>query len=447
MAVAHQLAAFAAALRFDALPPAVVHAAKRSALDWLGVAVGGALHPSTAILFDLTREVGGREQATFLARPAKGSVLDVALVNGHATHVMDYDETHGELFFHPSSAVLPALLALGEWQHLAGRRLMAAHVAAVEVGVRLLRCMYPSHYDLGWHTTGTVGTLAAAVGAGSLLGLDAQQMAHALGIAATGAAGLHENRGSMCKAFHVGQAASTGLRAALLAARGFTSRPESFEHPRGVLSLFAREPRPELAVAGLGTDWELLRIGYKPHACGFSITPLVDAALAVREQAVFAPAEVERVEIAAHHVVVEICSLPAPQTGLQGRVSAEHCVAVALSDGAVQPAQITDERVNAAEVVALRRRVAIRHDQSLRPEAAAIVVTLKDGRCLASRMEAALGTPANPVSDAQLEAKYQALAGPVLSPDVAGTLAAAVWRLDELDDVARLAAYYGCTAV
>jgi len=198
----------------------------------------------------------------------------------------------------------------------------------------------------------------------------------------------------------------------------------------------------EEGVAGLESEWGLLQVGFKPHSCGFVLNPIVDAALDLRARFPFLPEEVERVAIGANHYVAGMVSDPEPPTGLRGRVSAEHCAAVALLDGAAQPAQFTDERVNAPEIVAMRRRVVIHTEPDLKPEAAIVSVTLKDGRAITSRVDVAVGTPANPLTDEQLQAKYLALAGPVLSDGVARELAEVVRRLESLNDVARLATYY-----
>lgn len=436
------LARFAVELDYPKLPAAVLRSSKRLVLDWIGVALSGARDPSTEMLYRVVSRSLVGSDASFVGRADKGSVLGAALVNGHMSHVMHYDETHSDLFFHPSSPILPAILALGESRHINGRSLIVAHAVGVETSVRILRSMYPMHYNMGWHTTGTIGTFGAAVAAGRVLGLTTQQMANAIGIAATQAAGLHELKGSMCIALNVGKAASNGVLAALLAAEGFTSTPEMLDKPRGLWAVYAAVSAPP-TLEGLGSEWEILRIGVKRHASGFIIQPLIDAAVELHPQVRDLIHEVVSVEVVANPHVLEIVSDDIdPTSSARGIVSAHHCVAVGLIDGMAQPQQFTDERVRASDVAALRSRVVLSPDPAMGLQEARVVVSLKNRAAAMSHVREALGTADNPLSDEQLHAKYDALAAPILGVEQSRRLAAAIDGLESVGDLASVAACF-----
>ena len=274
--VTRDLAAFLARFRFEDLPEAAVHEAQRGVLDWIGCALAGSRHPTVGKLLPMLKALNAQPQATVLAHNLKLGTTEAALANGQMGHMLDFDDTHmGGVVLHASSPILAALFALAERGAYDGRALTCAYAAGFEAGVRAGQSA-PGHHDGGWHLTGTLGTIAAGAAAGKLLGLDAQQMTHALGIAATQAAGMQQNRGTMCKSFHAGRAASNGLLAALLAQQGFDSSEEIIEGKRGFARIYSNVAKPELVLAELGTRWEIARNGYKPYACGVVLHPILD---------------------------------------------------------------------------------------------------------------------------------------------------------------------------
>src|SRR6185436_13621737 len=190
------------------------------------------------------------------------------LANGQMGHVLDYDDTHmGGVVLHTSSPVLAALLALAERAPVSGEAFMLAYAVGFEAGVRAGRTA-PGHHKGGWHLTGTLGSIAAGAACGRLLSLDAQRMTYALGIAATQAGGMQQNRGTMCKSFHAGKAARNGVLAALLAERGVDSTQEIIEGKRGFSRIYSDVAAPEQLTDGLGASWLIESNGHKPYACG-----------------------------------------------------------------------------------------------------------------------------------------------------------------------------------
>src|SRR5512139_3270628 len=221
--ITRSIAASARSIRYEALPEDVVFLARQCVIDWFGVALAGADEPLTRILRAEAAEEGGNPRATLIGSGQRTSTQQAALVNGAASHALDFDDVSMMMSGHPSVPVIPALLALAEERGASGEPFIAAFVAGFEVACRIGALMMPGHYSAGWHATGTLGTFGAAAACANLLQLDEDRWLHALGIAGAQAAGLKSMFGTMCKPLHAGKAAANGLLAAKLAERGFTS--------------------------------------------------------------------------------------------------------------------------------------------------------------------------------------------------------------------------------
>jgi len=229
-AVTRWLAGRAAAVRLEDLPERAVTVARHCILDWFAVTLPGAAEPAVRILAEDLLADGARPVASLVGLPQRTSALNAALVNGTASHALDFDDVNMAILGHPTVAVLPGLLALAEERGASQDEVLAAFVAGYDVACRTGALMSPGHYGHGFHATSTVGSVGAAAACARLMGLDAETTATACGIAATRASGLKSMFGTMCKPLHAGMAAQNGLMAARLAARGFTSRP-AFNRP------------------------------------------------------------------------------------------------------------------------------------------------------------------------------------------------------------------------
>src|SRR5689334_25422253 len=255
------LCAYLAGARFGDLSAAAKREARRGVLDWIGCALAGSGHRTITTLLGVLQETSGKPAATVFGRKLRLGLLDAPLANGQMGHVLDFDDTHmGGVVLHTSSPVLAALFALSERTPVTGEALMLAYAVGFEAGVRSGRTA-PGHHKGGWHLTGTLGSIAAGVAAGKLLRLDAKQLTYATAIAATQSAGMQQNRGTMCKSFHAGKAASSGVLAALLAERGFDGSPEIIEGKRGYCRIYSDIAAPDELVRELGIRWEIERNG------------------------------------------------------------------------------------------------------------------------------------------------------------------------------------------
>jgi 2-methylcitrate dehydratase PrpD len=428
-----------AAAQFGDLTEAARREARRGVLDWIGCALAGSGHRTITTLLSVLQETTGKPVATVLGRKLKLGPLDAPLANGQMGHVLDFDDTHmGGVVLHTSSPVLAALLALAERSPVSGEDLMLAYAVGFEAGVRSGRTA-PGHHKGGWHLTGTLGSIAAGAAAGKLLDLDAQKLTYAMGIAATQAGGMQQNRGTMCKSFHAGKAASNGVLAALLAERGFDSTQEIIEGNKGFSRIYSDVAEPQALIAGLGNGWLIESNGHKPYACGVVLHPLIDAVIAIRNRDKIDPAEVSEIALRVNPLVLSITGVVDPSTGLQSKFSTLHSAAVALVDGNAGMAQYSDAKAVDPAIAALRRKVKPVADDTLRKDEAHAVITAA-GRQHEVHIDHASGTAENRMSDAQIEAKFLANASPVIGEECARRAAALVWSLETQPDVRQLIA-------
>jgi 2-methylcitrate dehydratase PrpD len=421
------------------LPGPVRHEAQRALLNFLGCAIGASRHDAVSRAIAALAPFAGPGQATILGRPERLDCLHAALINGMASHTFDFDDTHLKTIIHPSGPVAAALLALAEYRPVSGAAWIHAFALGVEVECRVGNAVYPSHYDIGWHITGTAGVFGAAAATGRLLGLSEAQLVWALGIAATQASGLREMFGSMSKPLHPGLAARNGMVAALLAQQNFTSTTQGIEGRRGFANVLATARDYSKISAGLGETWELSCNSYKPFACGIVVHPVIDGCVQLRAEAHLAADAIEAVELRVHPLVLELTGKKTPRVGLEGKFSVFHSAAVALIDGAAGEAQYSDARVTDPRVVTLRDRVVAVVDPTLAEDAAHVRIRLKDGRMVERFVAHAIGSLARPMTDGNLEEKFRALCAPILAPDAIEGLLVACWHFEQSPDAGALA--------
>jgi len=378
-------------------------------------------------------------QASVPGRADKVDMASAALVNGITSHTFDFDDTHLKTIIHPAGPVASALLALGEHRGASGRQLIDALVLGIDVACRIGNTMYPDHYDRGWHITGSTGMLGAAAGCARLLGLDEHRTAMAIGIAASQPVGLREQFGTMTKPFHPGAAARAGLMSALLASQGFTASERALEAPRGFVQVASDKRAWHEVTDELGERFEISFNTYKPFACGIVIHPSIDACVRLRAQGI-APEDVERIELRVHSLVLELTGKKEPKDGLQGKFSVYHGCAVGLIHGRAGEEEFSDAVVNDPRVIALRNRVRAVVDDGIAEESVHVSALLRDGRRVEVRVDHAIGSMHNPLSDAQLEAKFDALAAPLLGAQRSGRITEVCRTLAALPDLRTLTA-------
>jgi 2-methylcitrate dehydratase PrpD len=443
--VTRRLAQFVVTSKPEDVPHLVNKEAARTLLNWVGCAVGGSRHETVEIAIGALAPFAGSAQATILGRKERMDVLNAALINGIASHIFDYDDTHLKTVIHPAGPVASAILALSEYRPVSGRDFVHALVLGVEVECRIGNAVYPAHYNAGWHITGTAGVFGSAAAVGKLLGLTDQQMVWALGLAATQPVGLREMFGTMTKSFHPGRAAQNGLTAAMLASRNFTSSDHSIEAKNGWANVLSTSRDYTEITKMLGRTYEISLNTYKPFACGVVIHPAIDGCIQLRNQYNLTANQIEGIELRVHPLVLELTGRKTPQSGLEGKFSVYYAAAIAIVEGAAGEKQFSDALVRDPTIVALRDRVTATVDPSVGEAQVKITIALKDGRRLEKTVEKVIGSLENPMSDAALEAKFLDLASGVLPPAQARKLLDLCWNVEKLagaDQIAGAAAIH-----
>lgn len=417
------LASFAAGLRRATPPPEVCAVLRRSLLDSIGCGIFGATLPWTQTALAYVADRCGPAEATVWTTGLRAPVEHAAFALGTMIHAFDFDDYHPAKV-HPGAAVIPAVCALGERVGADGQTAMRALAAGYEVMVRTSLGLTPAVARMrGWHLTGICGALGAAAAAGVLLDLGDEAMTRALGLAATQAAGLFAFTadGSHSKRLHPGWAAQRGIIAADLARRGFPGPTMALEaSDGGWLAAHSDAPDPTRMLEGLGERWHCLETSLKPYAACGSLHSAIDAVLELRAAHGIDPRQVARVTLGTSPVVITQCGFAyEPHSVLQAQLSAQYVLAAALWDGNALAAQFSPGRIADRDLLALASRV----ESVVDPEVArrypdafagAVTITMADGRRLHRFVEHPRGSAARPLSDAEVQAKFRGLAGPLL---------------------------------
>ncbi|MGH8664856.1 MAG: MmgE/PrpD family protein, partial [Burkholderiales bacterium] len=404
----------AASIEYERLPDWVRTLARQCVLDWFAVTLAGIRDPLVDLLLDAAREEGGTPAATVVGRGVRLSRAQAALVNGTASHVLDYDDVNLNINGHPSAVLVPAVLALAEATDATGTELLAAFIAGYELACRAGRLAAPGHYLRGYHATSTVGGLGAAAACARLLGLDGERMAMAVGIAATEAAGLKAMFGTQCKPFHAGMAAEHGVRAALLASRGLKSRADALECRQG----FAQVMSPDLdlgAALGQPETFFIRDNLFKYHAACYGTHSAIECARTLRAKQRFAPEEIESVIVRVERGADAVCNIPDPRTGLEAKFSLRLTTAMALCGRDTADLAAYSE-VTAADpvLVAMRDRIGVELVDGWPLMQAEVAVKLRDGRRLANLCDTGIPGADYVRQGTRLEEKFLRLTQPVL---------------------------------
>src|SRR5712671_6068198 len=439
MEVTRTLARYVVNSRSADIPDAVKREGVRSILNWLGCAVGAARHEAVEAALAALIPFAGPAQASVLGREDKTDILTAALLNGITSHVFDFDDTHLPTIIHPAGPVASAILAIAEMQQVSGKDFLNAQILGVETECRIGNAVYPNHYDVGWHITGTAGVFGSAAAVGKLLKLNEQQMVWALGLAASQPVGLRESFGSMNKSFNPGRAASSGIFAAMLASKNFTSSDGMIEAKRGWANTISTKQDYNEITGDLGKRYEASLNTYKPFACGIVMHPAIDAAIQLRNENKLTADQVERVELKVHPLVLELTGKKTPREGLEGKFSIYHAVAVAIVEGAGGEKQFSDRAVADPTIVALRGKVIPTITPGIDPAQVDMTIVLKDSRALNRRIEHAIGSVEMPMTDKQLETKFTDLADGIIPAPSIRRVMDACWNVETLPNAAEIA--------
>jgi 2-methylcitrate dehydratase PrpD len=434
--VAETLGRFVASAAWSDLPPAMIHEAKRALLNFAGCALSAADQPAIATAVRVLQPFSGADTVSLIGRRERLDAMAAAFVNAVASNLMDFDDTHLPTVIHPTAPVAAPALALGERDHLSGARVLHAFVLGAEVECRIGNAVTPGHYARGWHITSTCGVFGSAVAAAKLLGLNAEQTAHALGIAASQSAGSVESLTAGAKNVSVGNAARNGIFAALMAGQGINAAPASIEGKLGWARSMGDEPNIAAMTDGLGSHWEFAANTYKPYPCGIVLHAVLDACLGLRADGIAAE-RIAAVIVQGNRLLLDRGDRMVADER-DARVSIHHCVAVAFLHGHAGLPAFGRDMVFDADVVAFRERVRAECDPDLPTGAARVVVIGHDGQRAERLVMHARGSASHPMTDAEIEAKTRGLATDARRAQSLDRIVADFWHFEDLPDVTSL---------
>ncbi len=445
--VTRTLANFAANLKFEDLDPKLILSFKKYLLDGIGCGLYGHCLLWCQIVNRFIKEQLGKKESTLWLQKFKGPSTNVSLGLGVMIHSFDFDDYHNAKV-HPGAVVIPAVMAIGEPLSANGKSMLTAMVAGYEAMIRVSLATGPASSRLkGWHLTGTTGTFGAAVAAGSLLGLNQDQMASALGVAGTQSAGLwaFTADGAMSKRFHAGRSSQSGVIAALLAKDGFKGPTQILEAEDGG---FCKATSDEVDLTRiteeLGGRFVGTAVNIKPYACCASAHSGIDAVRQLREEYKILPSEIEKVFVKTASGVKVQCGFEyKPLSVLQAQMSLQYCIAVVLLEGQALLDQFTEGKISDPKILELAKRVEIVLDpeiEKIYPDKFAnkVEILLTNGKKFEARVDDPSGSPENPMPFDQVIKKFESLASKAVTKDRIDAIIESVEGIEKLDNIKKL---------
>lgn len=411
--------------------------ARRSILNFFATALGSARDPVVTAAMRTLAPFSGAATSTVIGHSEPMDALCASFLNAISANLLDFDDTHLETIIHPAAPVAAAVFALAETRQLSGREVLTAFILGVDVECRIGNSVSPRHYARGWHITSTCGIFGAAAACAKLLGLPAEGIANAIGVAASQSAGNVENLPSAAKNVSVGNSARNGLFAALLAQQGYEAAPRAIEGPLGWARTMGDEPDVAHLLDGLGKTWEIAKNTYKPYPAGIVFHAVIDACLLLRERIAGRIDQIEQVTVQGSALLLARGDRPV-NNERDARVSIHHCVACGLLLGAAGVAEFAHETVVRPDIVQLRQKVRAELDTRMPDGAARVTLRLMSGEVFTETVTSPRGSQAAPLSDSDIEEKLREGVRTGRSDWDADRVIEAVWRLDAVDDVATL---------
>ncbi|WP_136440938.1 MmgE/PrpD family protein [Pacificoceanicola onchidii] len=446
-----EAAAFVETVTYDDIPEEAIRIGTRCIVDGVGLYVAGSEEHTIDILVDEALDYGGREDALLVGRREKVPAPMAARVLGTAGHAHDWDDSQVSidpahiygLLTHPTIPPLTAAIVMAQkLGNISGKDFMLAFLTGFEVESKISEWMLPRHYMQGMHSSGTVGHFGAFATAAKLLGLKGEALRHGFGIAASFAAGIRCNFGTMTKPLHVGRAAENGITAALLAARGYTADPQALDGPWGFMAVQGGGASPEKLAQGFGKTWTIAEPGVsiKPYPCGVLTHPTIDLMLRLVTEGDVQPDDIDTVTVHAGSNILKPIRYPIAANHLQAKFSlpaALSMIALARQAGKVE---FSDAYVGSDAMQAMQRRMRTELDPEIEAQGfdkmrSRITIRLKDGRDIAGWAdERYRGGPENPLTDAEVEAKARSCCAGVLSDAEQDALLKKAWGVLSLKD-------------
>ncbi len=444
--ISRQLASFVAETPYDALPDEVAHQARRCLLDTVGAALAGSHRADSAQMIKATvQEFDEPELATIIGSTMRRSAMTAALANGVMAHALELDDGSKHATYHPGASMIPTALALGEELGSSGSSVLAAIALGYEVSLRIGTAVNPSHYLQGFHPTGTVAHFGTTATAGKLLRLDEGQLVNALGLAGSLASGInqYEADGSVVKHLHPGNAARDGILAALMARKGFTGPEEVIEGRLGFCHCFADEYELDGITHELGGTYDFMKIYFKPYCSCRYVHYAIECVQNILAEHPFRHQDVASVLVKTHRNAKQGSDIPEFLTPLHARTSIQHGIASVLVTGKAGLSEYTEESIRNPQVREVAHKIAIVVDPELQksypdPRPMIVQITNRAGETFSARVDYAKGDPKNPMSDAELRAKFADVTQGIINGDKAKEIMDLCMAAEQCEDIRRL---------
>ena len=431
-----QLADYAIKEQTSKLPADVIHHAKRAVIDWYAALLPGSLCPPATLLEQAFAEDLDRGRAR-LATGRRATTRTAALINGAASHTVEFDDIYRDAGYHPGSPTISAALAAAQASGATGERFLRAVIVGYETSTRIGEAVMPSHYNF-WHTTGTVGAFGAAASAATALNLNHEQFMHAVATVGTFAAGLQQAflSQAMSKPLHGGHAADAGVLAALAASKGVTGALDIIEGKKGFGNAMSVNPDWSKVTKGLGIDYHINHMTFKAHGCCGHTFPSIDGVLHLVMQHQLKPQDIKKITLATYKAGLDIIDNATPEGEYQAKFSLQYTVAHAAIFGSVRLNAFTSERMKDAELRDMMKKIVCVADPVFSKgypgqRASQVDIETTDGRKLSHFQPYRKGDPELPLTDDELNAKFMELAEPVLGDAGAKHLLTQLWALDK----------------
>jgi 2-methylcitrate dehydratase PrpD len=447
-----KLADYVVSLTYDAIPVDIQEASKRHILDAIGNAFSGLATHHGQLAIRYAKEFGLTQEATLIGGNGQSSSMNAAFANTVLGRSHTFDDTHERGIIHPGVPITMASLALGESVQATGKAMIVAVNAGYDVALHVAEAVCPSHYEEGFHTTGTCNTFGTTAAAGKLLGLNSEQMVRALGLAGSQASGLRQYQvdGDVAvSAFHGAKAAQNGIMSALLAKAGFPASSTILEGQYGFCKTFSRKFDPARLTADLGERFKIIETGLKPYPTCRHNHGGIEAAMRLFRKYQLRAANIKSIVLHTFQVAKEECDRPNHDSVLQAIFSLQFGVAAAiLNEGIVAINALAPDRIHDPDITQLSRKIKVVVDpelDALYPDKwpYSVEVTTHSGEVYRYRLDDPPGSPGNPLSDGLLKQKFIGNVAPVLGKENAQKLADTINRIDQLQSLSELTAYLG----
>jgi len=435
MGVTKDIVSFVMSTQFTDFPYEVIQESKLCLLDWIGVGIAGSREPGTEILLKVFSTKGSKN---IFGHKRKTDMFVASLINGAASHILDYDDVNMIFLGHLSAVLFPAILAVSEGEEFLGRDILTAFIVGYEVAVRVSLAATISHYKIGWHTTSTIGHFASVIASAKLLGLNEKQLLNAIGIAGTQACGTQQSFGTMCKSFHAGNAAKNGLLAAVLAKEGFTGSIDFIEGDKGFLKIYTRDACPEKAIKDWKSKWYILQNQYKLYPSCFQTHASIKSMQKIMENDYINYGNVKSIKIWVNPVTSKVASNPKPKTGTEAKFSIEYCVSNILLKNQVTEKIFLRNRIEDRTISKIMEKILIVPSELYNLDEALVSVELFNGRVLKKQVKMSEIEIDYNEKRKNIESKFLSIALPIISLEKAKKIVEIVNEVDKLENIDKL---------